>query len=185
MHIDACLHIIYAYIYICIIYIYISLLSHLYLWHLQRPGALHSSRCPGHKLLEVGCSAQNTIWSIWSVWFQFLFNGNLLYINFYWSVRIVRTLWASAVLIGHEPGCDLLRRGRCWMDVWINQRNTDVGKKTKTSQRKTRKPGDGSGMNVEIDGLVRLALLDGSGAVVFWQRMARSIARASAMFSFD
>lgn len=55
-------------------------------------------------------------------------------------------------------------------------------KKKKTSQRKTRKPGDGSGMNVEIDGLVRLALLDGSGAVVFWQRMARSIARASAMF---
>lgn len=38
------------------------------------------------------------------------------------------------------------------MDVWINQRNTDVGKKTKTSQRKTRKPGDGS-ENVEIDGL--------------------------------
>ena len=71
------------------------------------------------------------------------------------------------------------------MDVWINQRNTDVGKKTKTSQRKTRKPGDGSGMNVEIDGLVRLALLDGSGAVVFWQRMARSIVRASAMFFFD
>lgn len=69
------------------------------------------------------------------------------------------------------------------MDVWINQRNTDVGKKTKTSQRKTGKPGDG--MNVEIDGLVRSALLDGSGAAAFWQRMARSIARASAMFFFE